>query len=145
MVGEKTLSPPRFTAFVMSVIRDALNGTTPSCTKAEQIWDYLYSGDAGEAFYLLGEQGISGRTYVLGSGTARPLREYIDEICSACAGILGRERVNPAYGAKPYSEKQVMHLLADTGELTGDTGYKPGTSFAEGIRETIDWVRKNLR
>lgn len=122
---------------VMSVIKDALEGKDPECTKAEQIWDYLYSKDAGEAFYALGERGVSGKTYVVGSGKSRPLREYIDEICRACMESGDSRPVRPIYGAKPYGAKQVMHLEADISELVEDTGCRPQTSFNTGIRETI--------
>ena len=130
---------------VMSVIRDALSGSDPECTKAEQIWDYLYSKDVGEAFRLLGEKGAPGKTYVLGSGKARPLREYIEDICDACHEIAENAgAVTPIYGAKPYGAKQVMHLEADISEIQKDTGFSPQTDFKTGIRETIRWFRREV-
>ena len=99
----------------------------------------LYSLDAGNAFYLLGDRGVSGRTYVLGNGSSRSLRNYIDTICEACADIQSTPIIKPGYGEIPYSEKQVMHLEADISELTRDTGFKPAFGFNEGIRETIEW------
>ena len=59
---------------VMSTIVSLLKGGRPQCTAGEQMWDYLYSADAGYAMYLLGEKGVSGKTYCIGGGTARPLR-----------------------------------------------------------------------
>lgn len=130
---------------VMSVIRDALKGTHPQCTKGEQIWDYLYSKDAGRLLYLLGERGISGRTYVVGSGRAKPLKDYIEAICDACAEIVPEiGRVTPVYGGRPYAADQVMHLESDITGLTEDTGYRPDTAFEEGIRETVRWTRDQI-
>ncbi|MCR5235089.1 MAG: NAD-dependent epimerase/dehydratase family protein, partial [Lachnospiraceae bacterium] len=40
---------------INSTIRKLLNGEKPSLTKGEQEWDYLYSEDAADALYLLGE------------------------------------------------------------------------------------------
>ncbi len=131
---------------VMSVIRDALAGIDPECTKAEQIWDYMYSRDAGEAFYALGERGVPGKTYVLGSGRARPLKEYIDEICSKCSEYKRRDDAGaavPKYGARPYGAKQVMHLEADISDLIKDTGYRPDTPFSDGVRKTILFCTEN--
>ena len=128
---------------VMSVIRDALDGKDPECTKAEQIWDYLYSKDAGEVFYALGERGFHGKTYVVGSGKSRPLRDYIDDICRVCLETDDRKTVRPRYGAKPYGAKQVMHLEADISELVEDTGYSPQTPFNTGIRETVERMIKD--
>ena len=80
------------------------------------MWDYLYSADAGYAMYLLGEKGVSGKTYCIGGGTARPLREYIEAIRDAAAP--GAEI---GFGEIPYQEKQVMYLCADISDLEKDT------------------------
>ena len=62
---------------IMSVIRTLLKGEKPLSTKGAQQWDYLYAKDAGYAMYLLGERGISGKTYCIGSGKTRALKDYI--------------------------------------------------------------------
>lgn len=119
-------------SMVMSTINKLKNGEVPQFTKGEQMWDYLYSGDAAEAFRLLGEHGVDGKIYVLGSGNARPLAEYIEDI---------RNVVNPDaeidLGAIPYSERQVMHLQADVDELHNDTGWTAHTTFIEGIENIL--------
>lgn len=119
-------------SMVMSTINKLLNGEIPQFTKGEQLWDYLYSGDAARAFYLLGDKGIDGKTYVLGSGQAKPLAEYIKII---------RNAVNPGaefvLGTIPYSPKQVMHLQADISVLKKDTGFEPVIDFEEGIKQII--------
>lgn len=125
-------------SMVMTTLRKLKNGEVPSFTKGEQLWDYLYSGDAAEAFRLAGERGRDGKVYVLGSGTARPLAEYIRDM---------RDAVNPqaeiAIGAIPYGEKQVMHLQADLSELRKDTGFMPKTTFLDGIKIMMGQGKEN--
>lgn len=122
---------------VMSGIRKMLDGVSPDYTKGEQQWDYLYVKDAVEALYLLAEYGMDQKVYCLGSGKARPLREYIMDI---------RDLVNPdlkvKIGALPYPENQVMYLCADIVELEQDIGFTAKTPFVDGIRETIQWLRE---
>lgn len=120
-------------SMVMSALKKLRDGEIPEFTKGEQKWDYLYSGDAAEAFALLGEKGADGKVYVLGSGNARPLSEYIEELRRTAAP---NGKVN--LGAVPYGEKQVMFLCADISELQKDTGWKPTTDFADGIRRIIE-------
>ena len=126
--GEKTM--------VMSLIRTLLEGGKPSLTAGEQMWDYLYADDVADAFMLLADRGKDGGIYPIGSGTARPLREYIEII---------RDAVDPAlplgFGEVPYSDKQVMYLCADISALRKDTGFVPRISFEEGARRTIEYVR----
>ncbi len=116
-------------SMVMSTINKLKNNIVPEFTKGEQLWDYLHSYDAAKAFYLLGDKGISGKTYVLGSGSAKPLKEYIKII---------QKIINPdceiKLGAIPYADKQVTHLQADIGELIKDTGFENEIEFEQGIK-----------
>lgn len=116
-------------SMVMSTIHKLKNGQVPEFTKGEQLWDYIYSGDAANAFRLLGEKGHDGRVYVLGSGHAEPLASYIEKIRDAVA-----PDAEIRLGAIPYSEKQVMHLEADISGLVEDTGFKPKVDFETGIK-----------
>ena len=122
---------------IMSTIVDLLNGNKPLLTAGEQCWDYLYSDDVGIAFYLLAQYGHSGVVYPIGSGKSRALREYVE--------IL-RDIIDPdlplGFGIIPYAENQVMHLKADISLLEQDTGFRPTVDFSTGIRETIDFVRR---
>ncbi len=119
-------------SMIMSTINKLIAGETPQFTKGEQLWDYLYSGDAANAFYLLGDRGVDGKLYVLGSGKARPLADYIQIV---------KDEINPEakveLGTIPYAQKQVMHLQADISELKKDTGFEPKICFREGIQEII--------
>ncbi|WP_075364667.1 NAD-dependent epimerase/dehydratase family protein [Desulfosporosinus metallidurans] len=130
--GEKTM--------VMSTIIKLINGEVPRFTKGEQMWDYLYSGDAANAMYLLGEKGHDGKVYCLGSGEARPLCEYIYEIRDL---IDGNSKVE--LGAIPYSENQVMYLRADIDALKVDVGFSPSVNFTEGIRGIINSIYPAFR
>ena len=126
-------------SLVMSTIKKLQAGETPKLTKGDQLWDYLYSGDAARAFVLLGEKGVDGKTYVLGSGQARPLRKYIEEI---------RDVVSPDaeldFGAIPYYPHQVMHLEADISEITKDTGFIPSVYFTDGIKKIHQILTLNV-
>lgn len=126
-------------SMVMSTIEKLLQGQKPSFTKGEQMWDYLYSKDAARALYLLGEKGIDGKSYCLGSGQAAPLKNYIEQIAAAVPEAKG---VALGFGELPYSPGQVMYLCADIGPLTADTGFVPEFTFAEGIRDTVQFVRE---
>lgn len=118
-------------------IEELLKGRKPSFTKSEQKWDYLYSKDAGRAFYLIGQVGIDKSIYCLGSGKVKTLSEYIKII---------NQMVNPdiavGIGDKDYVNNQVMHLCADISSLTKDTGFQPKYQFEEGIAETIQWLKE---
>lgn len=122
---------------ISGTIRKLLAGERPALTAGIQRWDYLYAGDAADAFYLAACHGRNGAVYPLGSGQAMPLKDYI---------IQMRDAIDPAlplgFGEVPYGPLQVMHLQADISALQADTGFAPKTPFAEGIRRTMDWVKR---
>lgn len=120
-------------SMVMSTIKKLKEGIVPEFTKGEQMWDYLYSEDAARAFYLLGEKGKDRKTYVLGSGTARPLVEYIKEIQEAVG-----KNTEIKLGAIPYHPKQVMYLCADISELKKDVDFKTRFDFKEGLSRILN-------
>ena len=122
---------------VMSTIGKLKNGQIAEFTKGEQLWDYLFSGDAAEAFRLIGEKGVDGKIYVLGSGEAKPLKEYIETI----GEVLNKKHLINL-GAIPYSEKQVMYLCADIEDLKKDTGWTPQTKFSKGIKALNSSITK---
>jgi nucleoside-diphosphate-sugar epimerase len=100
-----------------------------SCT---HIWDYLYEEDAGRALFAIGLKGIDDKTYCLGSGVGKPLKEYLEIM----KDIINPDYI-PQYGTVPYSKDSVTYLCADISELSADTGWRPEVSFEEGIRMMI--------
>lgn len=121
---------------ITRTIRTLLAGQCPALTQGIQKWDYLYSADAADALYRMAWRGRSDAVYPVGSGDARPLREYIETL---------RDAIDPAlplgFGEVPYGPQQVMLLQADITSLEQDTGFTPTTPFDKGIQQTIDWIR----
>lgn len=124
---------------IMYTIHELLKGIKPSLSKCEQMWDYLFSEDAGRALRLIGEKGRDQSIYCIGSGIERHLFEYINEI---------RNQINVelpiGIGERPYEANQVMRLCADISSLQKDTGFKAQIQFQEGIQKTISWFNNNL-
>lgn len=124
---------------VSTALRRMLQGEDCAFTKAEQLWDFLYSADAADALYRIGQRPLHGRVYCLGSGQALPLKEYILKIKA-----LTKSSAAVKFGEIPYSSGQVMHLCTDISTLTQDTGFVPATDFAAGIRQTIQWMQTGI-
>ena len=125
---------------IPTIMDQLLHGKKPSLTKGEQLWDFCYSGDVAEALYRMAVSGKNGKIYPIGSGKVRPLREYFEIV---------RDEINPelplGIGELPYPENQVMHLQADLGPLYEDTGYRPDTSFEDGIRITVAAYKDQMK
>lgn len=132
-------------SMVMSAVKKIRNNEPTAFTPGEQMWDYLYSKDAAEIFYALGEKGRNGAVYCVGSGRARELKGYIkdiDDVIQECSGQRKAETEKEqerrlGIGSIPYGEKQVMYLCADTSLLEAHIGAVEQTDFKEGIRNIL--------
>ena len=120
-------------------IQELLNKRKPAFTKLEQLWEYVYIDDAINALYKIGEKGISGRSYPVGWNRSRKLAEYI---------YIIRDIIDPkldlGVGEKPYKTGRVDNCIMDTSITIEDIDFEPQIPFEEGIRKTIDFIRKNL-
>ena len=118
------------------LIDTLMKGDVPELTRCEQIWDYIYSHDAARALFMIGLHGKDGKTYCIGSGDNRPLKDYVCDV---------RDAIDPTlelrFGVKDYYPHQPMMLCADISELTKDTGFVPKYSFKEGIARTVKYTK----
>lgn len=123
-------------SMLISTILKNMDGKSLEFSKGEQIWDFVYLDDIANALFLIAEKGRDGSIYPIGSGRARPLKEYIQILCEK----LGKEE-DMELGKIPYSATEVMHLEADSSKLRADTGWKPQMSFETGIENVIEFYK----
>ena len=119
---------------VQHTIKELLLGESPELSGGDQIWDFLYLKDAGDALLRLALYGKNGETYCVASGKSKKLKDYLSII---------QKIINPnielVFGKIPYNENTVMFLQADIQKLRHDTGFIPKYTFEDGIKETINW------
>lgn len=117
------------TTMVSSTVAALMRGESPEFTPAENIWDFLYSDDAGKALLMIGQKAKGNKVYCLGSGEGKPLKEYIETI-----GKTVNPDITLKIGAAAYPGGRCRNICADISELAKDTGWKPEIRFEEGIR-----------
>ena len=122
--------------FVNSTIRKIIAGEPLQFTAATQNYDFIYIDDVARAFYAIGEHGKPNREYTIGSGNARPLKEFILEMQQALA-----PEATPVFGDIPFTGVNMPLEAFDTTAIKEDCGFAPSISFAEGSRLTMDWIK----
>jgi UDP-glucose 4-epimerase len=117
--------------FLPYVTQELIAGRAPQLTKCEQLWDYLYVTDFARAVIAVAHEQADG-IFNVGSGTAQPLKYYVELIRTELGASL-----EPVYGAVPYRPDQVMHLEADISRLKEITGWSPEVGTVDGLREFV--------
>ncbi len=101
-----------------------------------QKWNFLYIEDAAAAIICLLTEGRPGVYNIAGEDT-RILREFIEEMYR----LLG-SRGSYTYGKRKPNAEGPASLIPDISKLEAETGWRPVTSFTEGIYETMHSLRE---
>lgn len=130
-VGETNLR------MINSTILKCLNNEEVFFTEGKHNYDFIYVDDVAKALRLLAEKGHAGKQYIIGSGHARPLKEFLLEMQAEIA-----PEIPFVFGKIPYKGNNVPIIFFDTTELEKDTGFRPEISFREGCRRTYEWWKR---
>ena len=118
-------------SLVESCVRTWLADGEMKLGECTQKWNYLYIEDVVSALVALIEKADAG-VYNIASTDVRVLREYIKEMHELCGG-----RGTYVFGQRPQNAEGPANLVADISKICNMTGWKPVTTFSEGIHELL--------
>ncbi len=134
----QALSNP-YTGVVAVFSSRILNGKPPVIYEdGEQRRDFLHVSDAVQAF-LLAMEGKEAAYRALNVGTGRPIT--VRQVAEALISYL-RNDLQPEISGQ-YRAGDIRHCFPAIDRLHA-LGYHPQVSFAEGLGETVEWIRKQV-
>ena len=107
----------------------------------EYVRDYVFIDDIIEAFLLAAAQPerVTGRHYVVGSGSGVTVREVFELIAARVRQMTGRTvpvaAAEPATALSPIEQRS---FVADPARFAAATGWHPAWSLSAGIDRTIE-------
>lgn len=129
-VGE--LSP----RFVNTTLRKIINGEPLQFTAATQNYDFVYVSDVAKAFYLVTKNGKPFCEYNIGSGDAKPLKQFILEMIDSCG-----PECTPLFGDVLFTGTNMPLATFGIADIKADCGYEPEINFSQGTKMTMDWLK----
>lgn len=129
---------------INTIIRKVLSGQSPDLSAGEQLYDFVHIKDTAKAFRLIGEKGIDGTNYIIGSGNPKPLKEYLKIVGDIANGYRNDDRVELGFGRIKSNVVFLPEAVFDAGDLIRDTGFRTEITFKDGITETVEWIGKNI-
>lgn len=122
---------------INSMIRNLLAGKHQALSDGDQLYDFIYITDAAKAFRLIGEKGRCDRQYTISQGQVQPLKHFLTAV---------RDVVSPGaklgFGELAFNGIYLPKEAYDISALVEDTGFCVDISFTEGIRRTMEWIKK---
>lgn len=122
---------------INTTIQKCIRGESPRFTSGTQNYDFVYIDDVVRAFRLIGDRGKPFRRYLIGSSTARPLKEFLLEMQTAVAPEL-----EFCFGDVPFTGVDLPLSQFDCTQTETDTGFRAEVSFAEGCLRTMNWWKE---
>lgn len=130
-------------AIIPTIITQALKGKEIVLGSLEPVRDFLFVGDTVRGFIKMAESPKTiGETVHIGTGSGVTIKELIAKIGRLMKRDLrvksDRNRIRP-------EKSEVMRLVCDNRKAVQLMGWKPDYTLEEGLRETIDWMTRNLK
>lgn len=113
------------------------NKKVPVYGDGMQIREWIYTEDHCHAIDLILHKGIAGEVYNIGSGERIPNIETTKKIFSL---LFATEDMVEYVKDRPGHD---VRYAVDHSKLTRELGWKPGVSFDEGLRKTVEWYKNN--
>ena len=115
-----------------------LNGEALDLIEGNNQYDWTFIDDAVGGLVAVGERGINGKQYYIGSRTIPTFKSILikvrDTLCPAAELRFGK------YADNTYTDYSKFDLDA----LYRDTGFECKADFRESILKTAEWVKNNL-
>jgi UDP-glucose 4-epimerase len=122
---------------VMSVARGVLSGQPPSITgDGSQSFDFVHVADVADANVAAMASDVSGEELNIGSGTeasAREIAERLIAIVGSDVEVEYQPDVRVLMRRRVGSNEKAKRLL----------GWEASVELDDGLRETVDWIRRS--
>jgi dTDP-glucose 4,6-dehydratase len=120
------------------MISNAMNNESlPVYGDGRNVRDWIYVEDHARAIWLAFNKGEAGGIYNIGAGNERKNIEVVEAILD----ILGKPHSLIKYVADRLGHDR--RYAIDAAKTEKDLGWKPLTSWEEGLRKTISWYLEN--
>lgn len=121
------------------------NKPLPVYGKGENVRDWLYVEDHAKAIDAIFHKGKSGEIYNIGGNNEWKNIDIVKLLIRIVDKKLGREE-GASSNLITFVKDRPGHDLRyaiDPGKVISETGWRPETSFEEGIEKTVDWYLNN--
>ena len=129
------------------MINNALAGKPlPVYGDGRQVRDWLFVRDHCSAIESVLEKGRIGETYNVGGGNQQANIDVVHELCNLLDELVPHSPHAPHRQLIRFVQDRPGHdrrYAIDARKLEGELGWRPGETFATGLRKTVEWYLNN--
>lgn len=124
-------------SFLQVTLQKLIRGEDLVFSSGEQYFDVISLEDCAIGYFLIGQRGISGSDYWVGSGDPRRLREYVERMYR-----LFPSQKEMQFGKLPYNDIVLNPEDFSIKLLNEHTGYLPTMSYEQTVRMLHETLSK---
>jgi len=107
-----------------------------------QTRDFIYVTDTADAaIEIYNSMSTRGKTINIASGKEVTIKRLVETIIEQ----LKKEKINTEIKFEKEREGDVRRLIGDVRKATALIKFKPKVEFTDGIKNTVEWYKKNLK
>ncbi len=137
------------------MVINALKGKPlPVYGDGANVRDWIYVTDHCEAIETVMDKGLPGEVYNIGGGNERKNMEIVNIICSIVDRVIAEDKTLAAEYPYDKARKELITYVKDRAghdrryaidstKIETELGWRPATSFAEGMEKTVAWYLEN--
>lgn len=122
-------------SFLQVTLQKLMAGDELIFSSGEQYFDVISLEDCALGYHLICQKGKPGKTYWVGSGKPRRLREYVERMYALFPS--GKEL---QFGRFKYNDIVLDKDVFSIETLVEDTGYQPKMTYEETVRELYRYL-----
>ena len=124
---------------IPNIILSLLNGEKLMLNKPWFKRDFIFIDDVVDVYILAAKKSSSGLVLNIGSGK----QASIKEVYSSLLGII-KVPAKPLWNKSRADARDINRRIADIALAKKYLGWKPKTGLDDGLRQTVNWFKKNL-
>ncbi len=128
-------------------IRAMREEALPVYGKGNHVRDWLHVDDHAQALIAVLERGQPGETYNIGANEERTSLQIVEAVCDLVDELSPRSNVGSSrrdliefVADRPGHD---LRYAVDASKITAELGWAPTRTFAQGLRQTIQWYLDN--
>lgn len=117
-------------SFLQVTLQKLIEGDDLIFSTGEQYFDVIAVSDCARAYHLIGNEGKRGQEYWVGSGEARPLKNYVQIMAQLYPS--GKEL---RFGEFSYNDISLKKEDFNIDNLRADTGFQPKKTYENNVHD----------
>lgn len=122
-------------SFLQVALGKILRKEDIAMSSGDQIFDVINVKDCAKAYVAIAKKGNLGASYLIGSGSPRKLKQYVEEMNELFPSVTIQ------YGSMPFNDVLLDKKVFSIDRLIADTDFSPSLSFSSSVVELANYLR----